>query len=56
MHDAVLNVLPELYRAVSVRTEDMTARTIIAKTGSFSVRSRFCPFEYKIYVMYRYFY
>jgi uncharacterized PurR-regulated membrane protein YhhQ (DUF165 family) len=35
MHDAVLYVLPELYRAAAVRREDMTARTIIAKLVAF---------------------
>jgi hypothetical protein len=26
-----------------------------SKTGSFSVRSRFCPSKYKIYIIYRFF-
>ena len=30
-----VHVLPELYRAVSARGEDMTARMIIAKMGAF---------------------
>jgi hypothetical protein len=51
-----VHVLPELYRAVSVKREDMTARTIIAKLVAFLFVHTICPFEYKIYIMYRYFY
>ena len=31
----IVHVLPELYQAVAVRREDMTARTIIAKLVAF---------------------
>ena len=58
MHDAVLYAVLELYQVPAIRESGETIGLLHdhTKTGSFSVRSRFCPFEYKIYTMYRYFY
>ena len=50
-----MHAAPELYQVLAVR-EKIGLLHDHSKTGSFSFRSRFCPFEFKIHIMYRYFY
>ena len=58
IENCIVHAVLELYPAISIEQSGETIGLLHdhSKTGRFSVRPRLCPFEYKNYIMHRYYY